>query len=91
MSDLLNFCEQANVIISQLKGKEKLRTFINYRYRILLKKFPHEPFSVEQGDYDFFEVTQKYLSGELDISSITKSDYNNNYINWVKAHKTKKL
>jgi len=84
------FCLKVHETLSNLRGEEKLKAFLKYRYRILLDEYPHEPFSVEQGDYDFFEVTAKYLSGELDVDKIVKSDYNNNYIGWIKLHKQTK-
>ena len=83
---LAEFCLEAHKTISSLRGRSKLKVFLKYRYRLLRKDYPHEPFSVEQAEYSFFEDTYKYLTGELDIDKITKSDYNNNYIKWIKAH-----
>ena len=84
---LISFCLSANQTIYALAGDKRLNAFFDYRYRFLADKFPHEPFSVGQSDLDFFMVTYQYLIGERDTNEIPKSQYNNNYINWIKANK----
>jgi hypothetical protein len=87
---LTHFCLTAHRTIHFLTGDDRLNAFFDYRYRFLADRFPHEPFSVNQSELDFFMVTYQYLMGERNIEEIARSKYNNNYINWVKLHKMAK-
>ena len=85
--NLAQYCKEISTILNDpRKSMEKSDIFMHYRYRQLRKLFPHDTFSVEQGEYNFFETTYNYLMGNEDIDEIAKSDYNNNYIDWVKHH-----
>jgi hypothetical protein len=81
------FCKSAIAAIAATKPEQRLDVFFILRYRVLAHEFPHASFSVEQAESDFFSTTLSYLSGERDIDKeIKKSDYNLNYIRWVKEH-----
>jgi hypothetical protein len=84
------FCLRAHELISNLKGDERLGTFFHYRYRLLADHYPHEPFSVEQSDFNFFLTTYQYLVGELDLQKDKPHDYKENYAKWLDLHKQTK-
>jgi hypothetical protein len=84
------FCLRAHELISSLKGDERLNVFFHYRYRLLTDNYPHEPFSVEQSDFNFFLTTYQYLMGELDLTKDKPNDYRENYARWLNLHKQTK-
>jgi len=84
------FCLKTHEFIHSLVGNERLDQFFNHRYRILADEYPHEPFSVEQSDLNFFFQTYEYLIGVRDIKEIPKSDYSDNYVKWINLHKNAK-
>ena len=83
---LADFCYWVHQRLVGL-DKDRLDEFFWLRYRVLAEKFPHKSFSVEQAEPDYFEKTLMYLTEELDVDTITKSDYNLNYIQWVKKNR----
>jgi hypothetical protein len=91
-TDLKKFCLVTSFNIKNVKGG-KFTYFIYSRYELLSKYFPHKTFSVGQATLDFFHETFLILDGQIPMPSEydekgnKKSEYELNYINWLKQHK----
>jgi len=88
-SNLLDFCTEADIVISKSDPHKKIEVFFHYRYFLLAKSFPHDTFSVEQCSFDFFVETALYLKGDkqIDQKERNKSEYTKNYFDWIDKNK----
>ncbi len=60
--------------------------FIELRYYVLGRLFPHDTFSVGQGTMDFFQRLHGHLNGEPFEKMDKPSEYEMNYRRWVEGH-----
>lgn len=69
-------------------AEKKIALFMECRYDILNKLYPHETFSAEQAHLSFFQDTLDYLLGKVEIPKKEKgNEYKNNYIDWLEEWK----
>jgi hypothetical protein len=70
--------------------EEKIQAFTDLRYHKLSEKFPHKPFSTEQGQLDFFQTTLDYLNDSASVNEALRDknilEYGRNYLEWIKRH-----
>ncbi len=87
---LLDFVIFAKQELVALSGDNKAARFIQLRYFTMSDVFPHKTFSVQQATLDFFDIAYRHLMG---LEALPKnegqerSEYIQNYINWIKANK----
>ncbi len=89
MNTLLQFCEESHRELQGLTGHNLFERFYKLRYWELADKFPHKVFTVGEATLDFFIVTANYLQGAKLPKNEDKSEYLENYLNWVKQHRIK--
>ncbi len=89
MSALLQFCLDSNKELKFLSGDPLFERFYKLRYWELTDRFPHKVFTVGEATLDFFIVTANYLQGAKLPKNEDKSEYLENYLNWIKQHRIK--
>jgi hypothetical protein len=65
------------------KGPLSLSEFMELRYWVLYRAFPHDIFSVGQGTTDFFQRLLSHLDGAPFEKMENPSVYEMNYRRWV--------
>lgn len=87
MNAAIEFCEAAIKAISPFMGDKRLTEFVDWRYHQFNRFFPHQPFTIAEGDMNFFEKTLDYLKNPSTIPLIDKETlpYKKNYIEWLRV------
>lgn len=66
------------------KFDKKWELFFELRYTMLGAYYPHKTFGVEQGTFEFFQITLTYLEGRKELPKREVGNiYTSNYIDWL--------
>lgn len=83
-----------NFIREARKEKLNVSRFVELRYDIMRTACPHGTFSVEQGSLDFFDKAWNHIHNIEPLPTGSKerplSDYDKNYIAWIKQAQSEK-
>jgi hypothetical protein len=67
----------------ELNLSHSITRFMELRYDVLNKIFPHKTFSVNQASLDFFDNALNHLRGHSFDSKEKVSEYELNYREWI--------
>lgn len=83
----------AQLSLDQDDPQERMHAFLDMRYTVMSCLFPHEPFSVSEATFDFFDDTISYLvNGIPQVRPGGKPEdakhdiYWQRYRDWMKRH-----
>lgn len=90
----MGICQYVREALKEMQAGASLERFLELRYWNMAKACPHGVFSVEQASLDFFDVAHRHIMGTEPLPVGTKdrplSEYDKNYIAWIKLAQTEK-